>query len=163
MRIVLLNENVHPRRFCTQNTEYNFSNIVSGSIGKYLFHDNSCTANKTIMIYVQLFYFSAGIGRTGTFIVLDMLTYEGEDRGSVDIFGSVAGLRYQRCNMVQTPVFTFLLIEIICFVSTAYSSLDMLEGTLIWLCVHLISIPQNYWELHFGSHLLARCFNNAFS
>ena len=49
-------------------------------------------------------YFSAGIGRTGTFIVLDMLTYEGEDRGSIDIFGCVATLRSQRCNMVQTPV-----------------------------------------------------------
>ena len=36
--------------------------------------------------------------------MLDMLTYEGEDRGSVDIYGSVASLRYQRCNMVQTKV-----------------------------------------------------------
>ena len=49
-------------------------------------------------------YFSAGIGRTGTFIALDMLTFEGENRGSVDIFDCVAALRSQRCNMVQTKV-----------------------------------------------------------
>ena len=36
-----------------------------------------------------------------------MLTFEGEDRGSVDIFGSVVSLRNQRCNMVQTPVSLF--------------------------------------------------------
>ena len=53
------------------------------------------------------YYCSAGIGRTGTFIVLDILTFEGENRGSVDIFGSVVSLRNQRCNMVQTPVSFF--------------------------------------------------------
>ena len=105
------------------------------------------------MIYIQLFYFSAGIGRTGTFIVLDMLTYKGEDRGSVDIFGPVAGIRYQRCNMVQTPVFTCLLIELIYIVSML--CFGYVGRYLIWLCFHLIKIPQNYWELHFGSQMLS--------
>ena len=62
---------------------------------------------RTIGPLVYYYYCSAGIGRTGTFIVLDMLTFEGEDRGSVDIFGSVVSLRNQRCNMVQTPVSLF--------------------------------------------------------
>ena len=53
---------------------------------------------------LSLFDFSAGIGRTGTFIALDILTFEGEARGFIDIFGCVATIRYQRVNLVQTPV-----------------------------------------------------------
>ena len=65
-----------------------------------------CQSKRKIIILSKSVsvYFSAGIGRTGTFIALDMLTFEGEDKGSVDIFGCVAALRSQRCNMVQTKV-----------------------------------------------------------
>lgn len=48
--------------------------------------------------------FSAGIGRTGTFIALDLLTFKGEALGYVDIFGCLTDLRSQRVNLVQTPV-----------------------------------------------------------
>ena len=56
------------------------------------------------MTLLSLFHFSAGIGRTGTFVALDILTFEGEDRGYIDIFGCVATIRSQRVNLVQTPV-----------------------------------------------------------
>jgi len=45
---------------------------------------------------------SAGIGRTGTFIALDILTEQGEELGYVDPFGCVNTLRNQRVSMVQT-------------------------------------------------------------
>lgn len=51
-------------------------------------------------------YFSAGVGRTGVFIVIDRTIDEIESKAAdtVDIFGLVNGLRARRMNMVQTPV-----------------------------------------------------------
>ncbi|KAL4216291.1 Protein tyrosine phosphatase [Mactra antiquata] len=46
---------------------------------------------------------SAGIGRTGTYIAIDLLTEEGLTEGSVDVFGCIRNMREQRVNMVQTP------------------------------------------------------------
>ncbi|KAL4216294.1 Protein tyrosine phosphatase [Mactra antiquata] len=45
---------------------------------------------------------SAGIGRTGTYIAIDLLTEEGLTEGSVDVFGCIRNMREQRVNMVQT-------------------------------------------------------------
>ncbi|KAK2140048.1 hypothetical protein NP493_6025g00002 [Ridgeia piscesae] len=45
---------------------------------------------------------SAGIGRTGTFIAIDILTNEAATEGHVDVFSCVNQLRTQRMNMVQT-------------------------------------------------------------
>ncbi|XP_053385844.1 receptor-type tyrosine-protein phosphatase kappa-like [Mercenaria mercenaria] len=44
---------------------------------------------------------SAGIGRTGTYIALDILIREGKEEDFVDIFGCVIALRGQRVNLVQ--------------------------------------------------------------
>ncbi|XP_070193053.1 receptor-type tyrosine-protein phosphatase epsilon-like isoform X2 [Littorina saxatilis] len=49
-----------------------------------------------------LVHCSAGIGRTGTFIALDMLSYQVETTGKVSVFPTVKRLRKQRVNMVQT-------------------------------------------------------------
>ncbi|KAJ8305503.1 hypothetical protein KUTeg_016048, partial [Tegillarca granosa] len=45
---------------------------------------------------------SAGIGRTGTFIALDILVAQARSTGQVDVLACVETLRRQRINMVQT-------------------------------------------------------------
>ena len=48
--------------------------------------------------------YSAGVGRTGTFITLDVQLKRIKKEGTVDIFGFVRNMRYKRCYMVQTEV-----------------------------------------------------------
>ncbi|XP_052763705.1 receptor-type tyrosine-protein phosphatase mu-like isoform X2 [Mya arenaria] len=45
---------------------------------------------------------SAGVGRTGTYIALDILTKEGETKRVIDIPGCVLNMRQNRPNMIQT-------------------------------------------------------------
>ncbi|XP_052765389.1 receptor-type tyrosine-protein phosphatase epsilon-like isoform X2 [Mya arenaria] len=45
---------------------------------------------------------SAGVGRTGTYIALDILTKEGEAEGAIDIPGCVLNMRQSRPSMIQT-------------------------------------------------------------
>ncbi|XP_072242893.1 receptor-type tyrosine-protein phosphatase beta-like isoform X2 [Leuresthes tenuis] len=45
---------------------------------------------------------SAGVGRTGTFIVLDRVLQQLDSRDTVDIYGGVFDLRLHRSHMVQT-------------------------------------------------------------
>ena len=52
----------------------------------------------TIILY------SAGVGRTGTFITIDMVLQQIENEGIIDIPKIINGLRQQRMKMVQTPV-----------------------------------------------------------
>jgi len=47
---------------------------------------------------------SAGVGRSGTFVVLDRLLQQIRDHDTVDIFGTTAELRQERVWMVQTEV-----------------------------------------------------------
>lgn len=51
-----------------------------------------------------LFLFSAGVGRTGTFIAIDRLIYQIENENMVDVYGIVYDLRMHRPLMVQTEV-----------------------------------------------------------
>lgn len=51
-----------------------------------------------------LFFFSAGVGRTGTFIAIDRLIYQIENENTVDVYGIVYDLRMHRPLMVQTEV-----------------------------------------------------------
>lgn len=48
--------------------------------------------------------FSAGVGRTGTFIAIDRLIYQIENENTVDVYGIVYDLRMHRPLMVQTEV-----------------------------------------------------------
>lgn len=48
--------------------------------------------------------FSAGVGRTGTFIAIDYLLEQAQTEGQINVFGAVQTLRNQRVCMVQTEV-----------------------------------------------------------
>lgn len=47
---------------------------------------------------------SAGVGRTGTFVVLDRLLQQVDSRDTLDIYSCVFDLRVHRSHMVQTEV-----------------------------------------------------------
>uniref|UniRef100_A0A4W4FYS6 Receptor-type tyrosine-protein phosphatase n=2 Tax=Electrophorus electricus TaxID=8005 RepID=A0A4W4FYS6_ELEEL len=47
---------------------------------------------------------SAGVGRTGTFIVIDAMMDMMHVEGRVDVFGFVSRIRGQRCQLVQTDM-----------------------------------------------------------
>jgi receptor-type tyrosine-protein phosphatase A len=53
---------------------------------------------------LSVLYFSAGVGRTGTFIALDALLDQLKEEEVVDIYKFVSHIRTQRCSMVQTEV-----------------------------------------------------------
>ena len=48
--------------------------------------------------------YSAGIGRTGTFICIDNVLEQVKKEKVVDIAGAINKMRHQRMKMVQTPV-----------------------------------------------------------
>ena len=48
--------------------------------------------------------FSAGVGRTGTFIALDAMIERLKERKDINIFEFVAEMRRSRMKMVQTLV-----------------------------------------------------------
>lgn len=51
-----------------------------------------------------LVHCSAGAGRTGCYIVIDMMLDMARDEGIIDIYNTVRDLRTRRVNMVQTAV-----------------------------------------------------------
>lgn len=51
-----------------------------------------------------IFFFSAGVGRTGTFIALDRILQQLDSKDTVDIYAAVHDLRLHRVHMVQTEV-----------------------------------------------------------
>lgn len=50
------------------------------------------------------FCYSAGIGRTGTYIALDALSKAGKMTGKINVTEYVKSMRTDRMNMVQTYV-----------------------------------------------------------
>ena len=55
-----------------------------------------------VVIFDFFFVFSAGVGRTGAFIVVDAMLERIKHEKTVDIYGHVTCLRAQRNYMVQT-------------------------------------------------------------
>lgn len=51
-----------------------------------------------------VFFCSAGVGRTGTFIALDRILQQLDSKDAVDIYAAVHDLRLHRVHMVQTEV-----------------------------------------------------------
>uniref|UniRef100_A0A8C1MLZ8 Receptor-type tyrosine-protein phosphatase alpha n=1 Tax=Cyprinus carpio TaxID=7962 RepID=A0A8C1MLZ8_CYPCA len=104
------------RKFCIQQvrsterlvTQFHFTSwpdfgVPFTPIGmlKFLKKVKNCNPQYAGPIVVHC---SAGVGRTGTFIVIDaMLDMMGAER-KVDVFGFVTRIRAQRCQMVQTDM-----------------------------------------------------------
>ena len=53
-----------------------------------------------------LLFSSAGVGRTGVFLAIDMILTKLEKSviNSIDVFGEICAMRERRMNMVQTLV-----------------------------------------------------------
>lgn len=67
---------------------------------------------------MYLFYsFSAGAGRTGCFIVIDIMLDMAEREGVVDIYNCVRELRSRRVNMVQTEVIALVKQKLVFYVT----------------------------------------------
>ena len=57
-----------------------------------------------IVIINGINYFSAGVGRTGTYIALDALYREGQNTGKINVPMYVNTMRKDRMNMIQGEV-----------------------------------------------------------
>lgn len=64
-------------------------------------------------IYFVFHRFSAGVGRTGTFITLDAMLDQAEAENTIDVYNFITGMRQNRIKMVQVAVslFTAMLIS----------------------------------------------------
>ena len=60
--------------------------------------------------YSALLYCSAGVGRTGKFIAIDIILEQVEKEKKVDVSGVITKMRHQRMKMVQTAVSNILIV-----------------------------------------------------
>ena len=69
-----------------------------------------------------LVHCSAGVGRTGTFIAIDLALEQAKKEGVIDIAGIVNRLRQQRMRMVQTLVRVELSLLLLLIIGKIYIS-----------------------------------------
>lgn len=68
--------------------------------------NRSLCINMQLMIIFLLCLISAGVGRTGTYIALDLMIEHARHESKVSFFKTVKRLRDDRCSMVQNKVGT---------------------------------------------------------
>ena len=99
-------DGILPRRRKTQENQ-----SINQSINQYTLH-------------------SAGVGRTGTYIALDALYWEGKLKGTVNVSRFVKGMRNNRVSMVQTYVsIIFFIVLSVYFFTTKVIPLCFLHST----------------------------------
>lgn len=67
-------------------------------------HVFEASTSKTCYIIIFHWLYSAGVGRTGTFIGLDSLLKQGQELGRINVSEFVRQMREDRMTMVQTAV-----------------------------------------------------------
>ena len=75
-----------------------------------------------------LVHCSAGVGRTGTFILLDTVMQQMKNEGTLSIYNVLKNVRDQRMKMVQTKVTRIATYNAYCFVSDVVSTRPMLTA-----------------------------------
>ena len=75
-----------------------------------LFVKNNCLIMTFINIYLP--HFSAGVGRTGTFIAIDTMMQRLEEKDDLNIYEFVTYMRTRRTFMVQNQVYKRLTLSV---------------------------------------------------
>ena len=97
---------------CLTLTHYHFTSWPDNSVPEY--GTPLLTLHKIVMANYRedggpiLVHCSAGVGRTGTFITIDLALEQAKTEGVVDFIGIINRLREQRMQMVQTVVCKFV-------------------------------------------------------
>ena len=63
---------------------------------------------------MKRFFYSAGVGRTGTFIVIDAMLHLLRSQRKIDVFNYLNFIRTQRIHMVQVEVSSHVLQTVPC-------------------------------------------------
>lgn len=89
--------------------------------------------------------FSAGVGRTGTFVAVDYLLRKIEMDSSIDVFHLVLEMRSHRTNMVQTLVgdMTFHTVYRNHYLKISKVGLKANYGTPVYSTVAIMRVPLN--------------------
>jgi receptor-type tyrosine-protein phosphatase gamma len=65
-----------------------------------------------LRVVIHIVCYSAGVGRTGTYILIDTMIEQIKDKGTINIPQFLLKIRQQRNFLVQTEVSTLYLIKI---------------------------------------------------
>ena len=87
--------------FIVRYQSSSFSPIVV--LGRY-FTFFCCLCHIDKVLIRSMTCYSAGVGRTGTYVAVDRLLQHIQDHDDIDIYNLVLEMRNYRCRMVQTEV-----------------------------------------------------------
>jgi len=94
-----------------------------------------------------LIHCSAGVGRSGTYMALDMLLDELKRCGEVDVFAVVTHLRNQRMALVQTKVFIYIHLYSFIIVSSLHKHFGLLADLPVNSAFHPSGVGKSRTDL----------------